>query len=291
MSDSKRRIAWSWPSSLLGQMILLMGAALLVAQLVNFAFLLSGQQKLSLAQREGPAIARFVQIAAQATPEAGQRAQLHDRRGRRLRQISVDAVNAIDASGRSRDGRLEERLAAELADNNVPFRQVRAARSDDRSFAGAERRARPERRWQYLFLSAQLPDGRWLNGRMAVPRPDPWLPRRLLLATLALYVLVLGAMLWIAARIARPLGDLTRAAESFDGRSDVPPVTPSGPSDVRRALEAFNAMNRRVGTLLDEKDRMLGAIGHDLRTPLASIRIRAEAMEPEEEREALGRIV
>jgi signal transduction histidine kinase len=56
---------------------------------------------------------------------------------------------------------------------------------------------------------------------------------------------------------------------------------------VRRAVEAFNAMNRRTLALLDEKDRMLGAIGHDLRTPLASLRIRAENMGPDEERERL----
>ncbi|HEX8261294.1 MAG TPA: HAMP domain-containing sensor histidine kinase, partial [Allosphingosinicella sp.] len=43
----------------------------------------------------------------------------------------------------------------------------------------------------------------------------------------------------------------------------------------------------RTIALLDEKDRMLGAIGHDLRTPLASLRIRAENMGPEEERERL----
>jgi len=45
-------------------------------------------------------------------------------------------------------------------------------------------------------------------------------------------------------------------------------------------------MNRRVLSLVDEKDRMLGAIGHDLRTPLASLRIRVESMEPEEDRAA-----
>ena len=47
------------PRSLLGQMLLLMGAALLVAQLVNLAALLNEQQKLSLAQNEAPAIFHF----------------------------------------------------------------------------------------------------------------------------------------------------------------------------------------------------------------------------------------
>jgi len=51
------------PKSLLGQMLLLIGLALLLAQAVNFAFILNEQQKLSLAQNEGPAISRFVQAA------------------------------------------------------------------------------------------------------------------------------------------------------------------------------------------------------------------------------------
>jgi signal transduction histidine kinase len=91
----------------------------------------------------------------------------------------------------------------------------------------------------------------------------------------------------LVARLARPLGDLTRAAESFGGREPPPDVAARGPWDLRRAIEAFNAMNRRVVSLLDEKDRMLGAIGHDLRTPLASLRIRAETVEPAEERERI----
>jgi signal transduction histidine kinase len=94
-------------------------------------------------------------------------------------------------------------------------------------------------------------------------------------------------MLWIALRLARPLRALTAAAERFQGRTGGEPVEPRGPADVRRAIEAFNAMNQRTLALFDEKDRMLGAIGHDLRTPLASLRIRAENMEPEEDRAKL----
>ena len=63
-------------------------------------------------------------------------------------------------------------------------------------------------------------------------------------------------------------------------------VKPRGPDDLRRAISAFNAMNRRLASLLDEKDRMLGAIGHDLRSPLASLRLRVESMEPQAERTA-----
>src|SRR5437763_1350829 len=60
------------PRSLIGQMALLIGAALFVAQLVNFTLTLSERQKLSLAQNEGPAITRFVSTAvdvANAEPD------------------------------------------------------------------------------------------------------------------------------------------------------------------------------------------------------------------------------
>ena len=53
-------------------------------------------------------------------------------------------------------------------------------------------------------------------------------------------------------------------------------------------IAAFNALRLRVTAMLDEKDRMLGAIGHDLRTPLASLRIRVESVEPAEERVLAG---
>jgi signal transduction histidine kinase len=135
-----------------------------------------------------------------------------------------------------------------------------------------------------LLLSAQLADGSWVNARLVTPRPNPWLAARLAGSTLLIYLLILAAVTLIAMRLGRPLHALTAAAQSFAGRGEAPQVEPRGPADVRRAILAFNAMSARVGTMLDEKDRMLGAIGHDLRTPLASLRIRAESVEPADER-------
>jgi signal transduction histidine kinase len=152
---------------------------------------------------------------------------------------------------------------------------------------GERRRRDGGPRPSVMLISSQFPDSKWLNARMFIPRGDPFLIYRLMIATALVYLLVLGAVVWIAVRIARPLRDLTRAAESFRGRQEAPSVEPRGPEDLRRAIEAFNAMNRRVVGLLDEKDRMLGAIGHDLRTPLASMRIRLESMDPAEDREAV----
>lgn len=277
------------PSSLLGQMLLLIGAALLVAQAVNFAFILNEQQKLSLARSEGPAIGRFTQAAAvvAATPPAGRPLLLSAHPRGPAAAYRLVPESRIDRERIKRNSAIEERLAAALREARVPVRAVRAAapmgigRMDGPPGHGHHEARRN------LFLAAQLDDGSWLDARFDAPRADRWLIHRLALATAMLFFLVFGAAWWIARRLARPLRDLTRAADGFRGHAPAEPVTPRGPSDLRRAVEAFNAMNRRTLALLDEKDRMLGAIGHDLRTPLASLRIRAENMGPEEERERL----
>jgi signal transduction histidine kinase len=277
-------------------MLLLMGAALLVAQLVNLAALLNEQQKLSLAQNEAPAIFHFAQvaaIAAGAPPE---------RRAAVVAALPVHTGMVFHTGGESvlprfglrSDPELARRLAAALADARVPFR---AAEVGTRFESGPPPPPPPGEPppphfrhhdpVKIVFLAVQLGDGGWVNGRLPAPHFDLWLVHRLLIATCVLFVLVFGAVWWSARRLAAPLGDLTRAADGFEGRPGAADVPPRGPSDIRAAIAAFNAMRRRTLLLLDEKDRMLGAIGHDLRTPLASLRIRAETMEPEEERARL----
>jgi signal transduction histidine kinase len=271
-----------FPRSLGGQMALLMAIALLVAQVVNLALILNERQKASLAQNQGPAITRFAGVAAdvsQAAPEF-HRALLADasRRGARFALASRPGIAAEERHAES-----EARLSRALADAGVNAREVRAAigpvQRDARSGRGP-----PD--GQILRLAISRDDGQWLVGRLFIHPIDTGFATRIAVATLLLYLIVLGATVLIAMRLARPLRDLTRAADAFAGRAEPVAVPARGPTDLRHAIEAFNAMNRRLLALLDEKDRMLGAIGHDLRTPLASLRIRVESMDPEDEREA-----
>lgn len=273
------------PRSLAAQMLVVLGLALLVAQLVNFTLILNERQKLSLAQNEGPAITRFVQIAADlqtAVPDL--RGALLSDSSQRGARFALRPESAV--ANASRESEIEQRLASALAAQNLEAREVRAGFAQNPDFVRDRERRPPGPPPRELILSMQQKDGSWLVGRMPVPPRDEWLALRLAAATVLLYGIVLGVSAWAALRLARPLRDLTRAANAFRGREMPVMVTPSGPEDLRHAIEAFNAMNRRVIALLDEKDRMLGALGHDLRTPLASLRIRIEGMEPPEERTA-----
>ena len=273
------------PKSLVGQMAVLIGIALLLAQLASFAYVVSQRHQFSRAEIDAPAITRFVSTAAdyaQAAPEF--RPLVLSDASRRGSHYQLDTSSEIGADLERRDD-TEDRLQQSLATAGISVTDVRAALDPH----PAPRRSpdRDRRPFGIMLLSTRLSDGHWLNARLGVPAQQPLVTAELVVGTLLLYLFVLVATVLIARRLAHPLGDLTRAAEAFRGRNQPIAVTPSGPADLRNAIFAFNAMNERVVKLLEEKDRTLGAIGHDLRTPLASLRIRAESVEPEDDRERM----
>jgi len=136
-----------------------------------------------------------------------------------------------------------------------------------------------------VVAAIQRPDGQWLAARMIVPPTERHLLLSLLGQTVLLYLVLVGAVALILRRIARPLKALTRRVEVFSReRSLDGQLSPDGPEDIRHLVEAHNAMEGRIAALLDEKDVMLGAIGHDLKTPLAALRVRIEAVEDDAER-------
>ena len=136
------------------------------------------------------------------------------------------------------------------------------------------------------------PQGDWSIARVPMREREPRAPSGILLQTLVLYVILVGGLALLLRRITRPLAALTARMEGFTrAREFAGQLEPSGPDDTRRLIEAHNAMEARVAALLDEKDVMLGAIGHDLKTPLAALRVRIESVEDEAERGRMARTI
>ena len=81
--------------------------------------------------------------------------------------------------------------------------------------------------------------------------------------------------------VTRPLQHLAEAADAFGSDLESPPLAETGPTETRRAAEAFNRMQQRLRLLIAERGRALAAVSHDLRTPLTRMRLRAELVDDE----------
>lgn len=298
------------PRSIPGQLALVMAGALLVASLVNFLLLLGERERAAFIEQSGPAIARFTDVGVDvfaSPPAEGERLAILDRRQGPGGRYQIANNNPVDNLGLARDAGLERRVREALSNAGVSAAEIRASSRvisrpsrPPQGFGPEGRDRSPERGMpappipltgdglprmaREILLGAQLPDGRWFSSISISPEPNSGDAVLLGVSTFVTFVFVLGAALLVARQVSRPLRDLADAAVRV-GAAGAPEEVPlRGHGDVRQTLEAFNAMSRRVSQLLNEKDVMLGALGHDLRTPLASLRIRIESMEPEVER-------
>jgi len=131
-----------------------------------------------------------------------------------------------------------------------------------------------------IVISIELKPGIWLNA-IRGHAPVEALTPKILFATGALLAIALLSMAFFMRRISRPLSQFSHAADEFGRGNDPGVLAEDGPQDVRQAAKAFNRMQRRLSRTLETQRTMLRAVGHDLRTPLTSLRIRAE-MIPEE---------
>jgi methyl-accepting chemotaxis protein len=117
--------------------------------------------------------------------------------------------------------------------------------------------------------------GESLLARFTAPPPQSLTPD-ILFAGAICTILTGVAAAWIAERVSRPLSSLAFAANEVAYGHAVPQLKSDGPKDFRRTADAFNTMSERVGRTLENHRRLLAAIGHDLRTPLAAMRISVE---------------
>ncbi len=112
-------------------------------------------------------------------------------------------------------------------------------------------------------------------------RPKGWSPNGALFSSflIALAIALIGGIL-LQRRIAEPLRSLALAADELrDDRKSLPLPT-DGPDEIAAVARSFNAMTERLAAQEEDRNLMVAGLSHDLRTPLAKLRL-AKAMMPE----------
>lgn len=119
---------------------------------------------------------------------------------------------------------------------------------------------------------------------LAYPSPPPSAQAPLIFY---LGVVTLGALaiaLIAATMMTRPLRMLDEAVSAVGQDGLLPHVAERGPVEVRATAIALNRLSSRLRNAVESRMRLVAAAGHDLRTPMTRMRLRAEFL-PEEERE------
>lgn len=289
------------PKSLVGQLLALVSITLLIAQMINIALLYRGAQNQKTVEASAWAVVRLAGEIERIN-ERGIGEVRYRRNGSVRRSYPTVTEQSLISAGQKRLPNLEDRATSAFDNMGTNLPAVEVTRVDKLpanmthsviGTGGERRRLRSVgyRRTSdtvsgYIIMSAQIADGQWLSIASAIRDRNPMLIQSLLFQTVVIYLILLIPLIWLGRYISRPLKALTKAAENFRPDSSER-IEESGPPDTKQLIAAFNEMNGRVGAMLDEKDVMLGAIGHDLRTPLAALRVRVESVEDDNERERM----
>ncbi|MDB5444741.1 MAG: sensor histidine kinase [Phenylobacterium sp.] len=272
------------------QLIALLIASLVVAQVISFATMM-------LTPPPRPPVYRIADVAA-----ALRGGPLALRWGRPLirsrASVLPDELRAAPPDREHLAGLLATELgvalgAVRLVEAPPPaewrlIRWLRPLRGREeggwRPGAGQPRRFRPG--WADgaivggFTAAARQADGAWIVLRTtSEPFPTAWQVRILLCLAAGLLIAAPAGYLF-ARRITAPLKRFTEAAEALGRDPHRPLMTLTGPAEIGAAAQAFNDMQVRLRRYIDDRTAMVGAISHDLRTPLARIRFKIESAPP-----------
>jgi two-component system osmolarity sensor histidine kinase EnvZ len=145
--------------------------------------------------------------------------------------------------------------------------------------------ARPPTLWVH-----EATDSNWIVLPMTSLHPPR--PRDQMLEWLAIiFTLAVMCALFVAWRLQQPLTALAHAVVRFGRGQSVPPLRERGPRELRELTHGFNQMVREVSRTEQDRAVMLAGVAHDLKTPLARLRLRAEMMEEAKLRDGVVRDV
>jgi signal transduction histidine kinase len=187
-------------------------------------------------------------------------------------QVALDEPARPDAEG-SADEWLRQliQMQLEMASPPIPVSVRREPVSrDEPAEAGHSGPVLAER----AIVEAVLPDGRRLTFTIS----DYAVGSRngLMLFLISLVVVAGLVSVWTARRLAAPIREFAASAERLGVDLTMPPLAVRGPQELRTTIVAVNRMQHRLQRFLEDRTQMLAAISHDLRAPLARLRLRAE---------------
>lgn len=284
-----------WPRTLTWQLVGLLLLALVVSQAVTFAILHDERRGTVAALAREQVLERaaaLVRLADVTVTEAERRRALRAMSTRSLRfWLAPEPVVDVDdgRAGRHLSHRLEEllddgrRLEVRVAPGSIerrpPDLRARWREQWRRAELGEPPQVLPT---EGLLLAIDLGDALWLNAAMILPPERPAFGPAPLVALLAAAVAVSLVAALSLRRLTRPLGALAAAAETV-GRGEPSRLdADKGPLEIRRTAAAFNTMQERIARAMSDRTRLLAAISHDLRTPITSLKLRAEMVEDED---------
>ena len=282
-----------FPRSLFGQTLLILLAGLIVSHLIG-GWLYAGDRRQAVEAVGGlalaPRIANSARLIAETPPTARPRLveALNDPSFRV--ELTSDAPSYAATQSDAADA-IADFLLHELPPGTV--KQVRSAVEGNLGppfppmMRGHFMPFNPMFRagfWRNLQVSVELPDGQWLAFASLLPGTGRSVSWQFTVAMTIMTIVILFASAWAVRRLSAPLRILAGAAERLGRDVGAPSLPERGTEEMRLAARAFNDMQARLKRLVDSRTQMLAAISHDLRTPLTLLRLRAESVEPAEDR-------
>ncbi len=165
-----------------------------------------------------------------------------------------------------------------LDENRLHVFVVAPAGPAPRAFASALHFLHHHPSDQRLQVSLALKDGSWVHFHLSIDEaPTTW-SRESMISTLVMLLGTLVIAIWATRWITAPLASFARAAERLGMDVSAQPLPEDGPQEVRAAARAFNQMQRRIRSFVEDRLAMLAAVSHDLRTPITRLRLRTEQL-------------
>lgn len=276
------------PKTLWGQLVALLILALLVSQAITLALFIDIRQSENLEQSEEKLVSQISQVLngmGELDNGKGIDKDYFNNSGDKELKFRTGLTPIRGKDDRPMYSRHFTALLVEKL-NNKSFK-VRMISEDRRDQDDISLTDLPK----IIKISVEvLPDAWVIIERREVVASLDWIEP--LIATMLLMIFfIIIIVSWLAKRLTKPLAALSEAAQSLGRGQEVEEIPEMGTADIKRLITSFNQMNEKTSRFVSDRTQLLAAISHDLRTPITSLRLRAESIQDKKLQEKIIPII